>query len=161
MVRDTLASLTVDRPRSYLSVPSPADCTDQLPPPLRPLPPWKFLDYLGWEEQGDGKLAYGIFVQNGRLKGDMKAALRTVRYSPGIFVHGSKVVSAERYARPFTAYMYKQSTILSQVIERYELPVRITANQNLLLLDIEPVWKADIISILGAPPHSSSLVPRS
>ena len=40
---------------------------------------------------------------------------------------------------------------LPQVIERYELPVRITPNQNLLLLDIQPEWKADIITTLGAP----------
>ena len=35
-------------------------------PFLRPLPPWEFMDYLGWMEQGDGRLAYGVFVQNGR-----------------------------------------------------------------------------------------------
>ena len=35
----------------------------------RPLPAWEYRDYLGWTEQGDGKLAYGIYVQNGRLKG--------------------------------------------------------------------------------------------
>jgi hypothetical protein len=45
----------------------------------RPLPKWEFRDYLGWQEQGDGKLAYGVFVQNGRLKGEMKKALRQVR----------------------------------------------------------------------------------
>jgi hypothetical protein len=37
--------------------------------PRRPLPAWEFKDYLGWMEQGDGKLAYGIFIANGRLKG--------------------------------------------------------------------------------------------
>ena len=78
----------------------------------RPLPAWEFRDYLGWMEQGDGRLAYGVFVQNGRLKGELKQALRTV-------------------------------------IERYELPVRITANQNLILAEIEPSWKADILHILG------------
>lgn len=31
--------------------------------PFRTLPPWEFKDYLGWMEQGDGKLAYGIYVQ--------------------------------------------------------------------------------------------------
>ena len=78
----------------------------------RPLPKWEFKDFLGWMEQGDGKLAYGIYVQNGRLKGDLKKALR-------------------------------------MVIERYELPVRLTANQNLILCDIEEDWKADIISTLS------------
>ena len=76
------------------------------------LPEWEFRDYLGWMEQGDGKLAYGVFVQSGRLKGEAKKALRTV-------------------------------------IERYELPVIITANQNLVLTEIEPSWKSDILTTLG------------
>ncbi|KAK9814405.1 hypothetical protein WJX72_005383 [[Myrmecia] bisecta] len=80
--------------------------------PFRALPDWQFKDYLGWIEQGDGRLAYGIYVQNGRLKGEMKKALRTV-------------------------------------IERYELPVRITPNQNLILCEIEPSWKADILATLS------------
>jgi sulfite reductase (ferredoxin) len=46
--------------------------------PFRPLPEWKFLDYMGWGEQGDGKLFYGVYVQNGRLKGEPKKALRAV-----------------------------------------------------------------------------------
>ncbi|EIE24850.1 sulfite reductase [Coccomyxa subellipsoidea C-169] len=80
--------------------------------PLRPLPEWEFKDYLGWMEQGDGRLAYGVFVQNGRLKGELKAALR-------------------------------------RVIERYELPVIITANQNIILTEIHPSWKADILDTLS------------
>ena len=79
---------------------------------FRPLPKWEFKDFLGWEEQGDGQLAYGIFIQNGRLKGDLKKALR-------------------------------------RVIERYELPVRLTPNQNLILCDIDESWKADIIHTLS------------
>lgn len=42
------------------------------------MPDWEFKDYLGWMEQGDGKLAYGVYVQNGRVKGDAKKALRNV-----------------------------------------------------------------------------------
>ena len=45
---------------------------------FKPLPEWKFEDYLGWHEQGDGKLFYGVYVQNGRLKGEAKKALRAV-----------------------------------------------------------------------------------
>ena len=81
--------------------------------PFRPLPAWEFKDYLGWMEQGDGKLAYGIYVQNGRVKGEAKRALRNV-------------------------------------IERYEIPVTITPNQNLILRNIAPSWKDDILSTLGA-----------
>lgn len=50
--------------------------------PFKPLPEWKYLDFLGWHEQGDGKLFLGISVQNGRVKdeGDfqLKTALREI-----------------------------------------------------------------------------------
>ena len=77
------------------------------------LAPFDFPTYLGWNEQGDGKLWYGVHVQNGRLRGEMKKALRNV-------------------------------------IERYELPVRLTAQQDLLLTDVDPAWKADIMTTLKA-----------
>mmetsp|Transcript_1137 Transcript_1137/g.3338 ORF Transcript_1137/g.3338 Transcript_1137/m.3338 type:complete len:687 (+) Transcript_1137:92-2152(+) len=75
--------------------------------PIAPLPEFEFKSYLGWNDQGDGKLWYGVHVQNGRLRGDLKKALRLV-------------------------------------IERYELPVRLTAQQDLLLCDVDPKWKDDI-----------------
>lgn len=80
---------------------------------FKPLPEWKFEDYLGWHEQGDGKLFYGVYVQNGRLKGEAKKALRAV-------------------------------------IERYELPVMLSANQNIILREVEPAWKEDIQATLEA-----------
>lgn len=49
-----------------------------------------FDDHIGWREQGDGRLYYGLNVENGRLKdeGDfrIKTALREIcrRYEPGI-----------------------------------------------------------------------------
>ncbi len=33
---------------------------------------------------------------------------------------------------------------LRGVIERYELPVTLTANQNIILRDVEPAWREDI-----------------
>ncbi|CAN6359565.1 unnamed protein product [Urochloa humidicola] len=36
---------------------------------FRPLPEWQFNSYLGWQEQGDGKLFYGVHVDNGRVGG--------------------------------------------------------------------------------------------
>lgn len=79
----------------------------------KPLPPWKLEQYHGWIEQGDGKLAYGLPVVNGRLKGAMKQALRTI-------------------------------------IERYELPVLLTGNQDIILTDIAPEYKDDVLSTLRA-----------
>jgi sulfite reductase (ferredoxin) len=46
------------------------------------LPPWQYKDFLGWQEQGDGRWFVGISIQNGRVKdeGDfqLKQALRTI-----------------------------------------------------------------------------------
>jgi sulfite reductase (ferredoxin) len=50
--------------------------------PFKPLPEWKYEDYLGWHEQGDGKLFIGISVENGRVKNEgnfqLKEALKKV-----------------------------------------------------------------------------------
>ncbi|KAG5517551.1 hypothetical protein RHGRI_038075 [Rhododendron griersonianum] len=46
--------------------------------PCRELPEWEFKSYLGWHEQGDGRLFCGLNVDNGRIKGTMKKTLREV-----------------------------------------------------------------------------------
>jgi len=50
--------------------------------PFKPLPEFHYRDFLGWHEQGDGKLFLGISIQNGRVKDDdvlqLKTALRDI-----------------------------------------------------------------------------------
>lgn len=50
--------------------------------PFRSLPGLKYNDFLGWNEQGDGKLFLGISVENGRIKDEgslqLKTALREI-----------------------------------------------------------------------------------
>jgi sulfite reductase (ferredoxin) len=50
--------------------------------PFKALPDWKYQDFLGWNEQGDGKLFLGLSIENGRIKdeGDfqLKTALRKI-----------------------------------------------------------------------------------
>ncbi|MFG3817108.1 sulfite reductase, ferredoxin dependent [Limnothrix redekei] len=50
--------------------------------PARPLPAWRYEDFLGWHEQGDGHLFLGLSIQNGRVhdQGDFKlrSALRQI-----------------------------------------------------------------------------------
>ena len=50
--------------------------------PFRALPPWEHRDYLGWHEQGDGRLFLGINVENGRIADfehlRLKTALRAI-----------------------------------------------------------------------------------
>ncbi|MEO8891837.1 MAG: sulfite reductase, ferredoxin dependent [Coleofasciculaceae cyanobacterium] len=50
--------------------------------PYKPLPAFQYHDYLGWNEQGDGKLFLGISVDNGRVQDEgnfrLKTALRDI-----------------------------------------------------------------------------------
>ncbi|MEO0866853.1 MAG: sulfite reductase, ferredoxin dependent [Cyanobacteria bacterium J06642_11] len=50
--------------------------------PYKPLPEWKFYDYLGWHEQGDGKLFLGVHIENGRIYDNgafkIKSALKEI-----------------------------------------------------------------------------------
>ncbi len=46
--------------------------------PSRSLPPFKYEDFLGWHDQGDGKFFLGISVQNGRILDSGSFQLKTV-----------------------------------------------------------------------------------
>jgi sulfite reductase (ferredoxin) len=50
--------------------------------PLKPVPVHGFDDGMGWHEQGDGRLFYGLNVENGRIKDtpemQLKSALREI-----------------------------------------------------------------------------------
>lgn len=83
--------------------------------PYRELPPWKYQDYLGWNEQGDGKLFLGISVENGRVKDDGNFCLKTA---------------------------------LRQIVEQFQLPMRLTPNHNVIFYEIEPGLKEKIQDIL-------------
>ena len=43
-------------------------------------------DHLGWHAQGDGKLFFGLFVENGRVKENLRRAIREVvgRFAPEV-----------------------------------------------------------------------------
>jgi sulfite reductase (ferredoxin) len=50
--------------------------------PWRDTKEWKYNDWMGWWEQGDGKLFYGLHVDNGRVKDEgnfrLKSAIRVI-----------------------------------------------------------------------------------
>jgi sulfite reductase (ferredoxin) len=69
-------------------------------------------DHLGWHEQGDGKLFLGLFIENGRVKDNIRAGLRTA-------------------------------------ISSLRLDVRLTPQQNLLLVNIDPKDKPKLEAILS------------
>ncbi|MGL5032921.1 MAG: sulfite reductase, ferredoxin dependent [Microcystaceae cyanobacterium] len=79
------------------------------------LPAWQYLDFLGWNEQGDGKLFLGISVENGRIKDEEEFQLKTA---------------------------------LRQIVEQYQIPMRLTANHNILLYEIDPKDQEAITKLL-------------
>lgn len=50
--------------------------------PFKPLPEWKYQDFLGWHDQGDDRLFLGISVASGRIQDNgslqLKTALREI-----------------------------------------------------------------------------------
>lgn len=45
--------------------------------PWKEMKEWKYNDWMGWWEQGDGKLFYGLHVDNGRVKDEGEFRLKT------------------------------------------------------------------------------------
>lgn len=83
--------------------------------PFKTLPEWQYQDYLGWHEQGDGKLFVGLSIENGRVYDNGKLQLRTA---------------------------------LREIEQRFHLPMRLTANHNVILYEINPADQAEIQRIL-------------
>jgi len=83
--------------------------------PFRSLPEFKYLDYLGWHEQGDGNLFLGISIENGRIKDEGTFNLKTA---------------------------------LRDIVQKFELPMRLTPNHNIILYEIEPQQQLEINQIL-------------
>jgi sulfite reductase (ferredoxin) len=84
--------------------------------PFKPLPEFKYEDFLGWHEQGDGKLFLGISVQNGRIMDDSSMQLRTA---------------------------------LREIVEQFNLPMRLTPHHNVIFYEIEPEKQQVIEEILS------------
>ncbi len=84
--------------------------------PFKPLPEWKYHDFLGWNEQGDGKLFLGISIKSGRIKDEGNFQLKTA---------------------------------LREIVQQYNLPIRLTPSQDVILFDIQPEHKQAIEDIFN------------
>lgn len=84
--------------------------------PFKPLPEWKYHDFPGWNEQGDGKLFLGISINSGRIKDEENFQLKTA---------------------------------LREVVQQYNLPIRLTPSQDVILFDIDPEHKQAIEDIFN------------
>ena len=82
------------------------------PRPLR----WEPLDdHLGWHEQGDDRLFYGLFVENGRIQDAGEARLKTA---------------------------------LRRIVEEHRPVLWMTAQQNLIIADVEPAQRDGVERLL-------------
>jgi sulfite reductase (ferredoxin) len=82
-------------------------------------------DHLGWQEQGDGLLFLGLFIENGRIKDNIRAGLRAV---------------IEQF-RPEVRITAQQNLILAQVRPQDQAAINaLLAQYDIALPDsIEPV----------------------
>ncbi|QHG21102.1 sulfite reductase, ferredoxin dependent [Nostoc sp. ATCC 53789] len=97
--------------------------------PFKPLPEFKYQDFLGWHEQGDSKLFLGISIDNGRVKDEVTFQLKTA---------------------------------LRKIVQQFNLPMRVTANQNVIFYDIQPHNKqaiADILTCCGVQADPDAINP--
>ncbi len=83
--------------------------------PFKSLPQFEYKDFLGWNDQGDGRLFLGISIENGRVQDTTTLQLKTA---------------------------------LREIEQAFALPMRLTANHNLILYDIDPAQQRDIQAIL-------------
>jgi sulfite reductase (ferredoxin) len=83
--------------------------------PAKPLPEFEYKDYLGWNEQGDGKYFLGISIDNGRILDREGLQLKTA---------------------------------LREITEKFQLPLYLTPNHNLLIAEVTPTAKSEIQAIL-------------
>ena len=95
----------------------------------RPMKEWKYSDWMGWWDQGDGKMFLGVHIDNGRVKdeGDfkLKTALRVI---------------ADKYNRPMV--MSPTQSILIKDIDpkdRADIDAILQAHGVKKIEDIDPL----------------------
>jgi sulfite reductase (ferredoxin) len=93
--------------------------------PYKPLPAFQYHDYLGWNEQGDGKLFLGISIENGRVKDEGNFRLKTA---------------------------------LREITQQFARPMRLTANHNIIIYEIEPSQQQAIEKVLDQ--HGIQITPE-
>jgi len=91
--------------------------------PWKDIEEFKYKDWMGWHEQGDGKLFLGINIEQGRVKDYNKQAMQKGK--------AAKVKKA-----------------LKKIVEDYQLTMVLTPSQSVIFKDIEPHQKPLIEKIL-------------
>jgi sulfite reductase (ferredoxin) len=103
------------------------------------LPPLPFHDHLGRHRQPDGRFFYGVFIQSGRIV-DEQAAPDTHALSSSRAQRGIQAAVPDRRGRSLTSFGMRRvglKSALHEIVTRFRPGVRLTAQQNLLLTDLD------------------------
>lgn len=93
--------------------------------PWKPLPEWKYKDWMGWHEQGDGKLFLGVNIEQGRVR-DYDKNVHSV-------LQDVKIKSA-----------------IKKLARDFKLDMVLTPGQSVIFKNILPTDKVQIDAILSA-----------
>ncbi|PIN07487.1 Sulfite reductase (ferredoxin) [Handroanthus impetiginosus] len=97
--------------------------------PCHELPEWNFESYLGWHQQGDGRLFCGLHVDSGRVKGVMKKILREIieKYHLNVRITPNQNIILcdirQAWKRPITTALAQGGLLQPRLID----PLNVTA----------------------------------
>jgi len=91
--------------------------------PMAPMKPWKYSDWMGWHETGDGTWFLGINIEQGRIR-DFD--------SPGAENGQSHPLAGQ------TEYTGNYKTGLRKLIDTFDLDMVLSPSQSVILTGIKP-----------------------
>ena len=95
--------------------------------PFHPLPAWEHRDYLGWHEQGDGRLFIGLNVQNGRIQDTATLQLKTALREIVARFHLDLVVTPQQNVLLVDVPREARETIDAILAERGVRPIEVVS----------------------------------
>jgi sulfite reductase (ferredoxin) len=99
--------------------------------PWREIVKWRYVDWMGWHQQGDGKWFLGVNIQQGRVRDYADTATDPVTGSNLASLRGVRVRSA-----------------LRQVVRELALTMVLSPTQSVIFRDIAPAQRARVEEIL-------------
>jgi sulfite reductase (ferredoxin) len=99
--------------------------------PWRKMEEWRYVDWMGWHEQGDGKWFLGVNIQQGRVRDYADTGTDPVTGSNMASLRGVRVRSA-----------------LRQVVRELALTMVLSPTQSVIFRDISPEHRTHLEAIL-------------
>ncbi|KAJ1431962.1 hypothetical protein B484DRAFT_448123 [Ochromonadaceae sp. CCMP2298] len=98
--------------------------------PWREIEEWKYNDWMGWHEQGDGKMFLGLNVEQGRIRD-----------------YGE---SEDKYPEMGALKNVKMRSAVHKIVKEYQLTTVLSPTQSVFFKDVDPKDRPAIDAILKA-----------